>query len=500
VRQALQGTSLATASIVPVSARTGQGLPQVIAALEVCLAQRQPRPDLGRPRLPIDRVFTIAGFGTVVTGTLLDGQLALGQEVEVLPGGLRGRIRGLQTHKEKEQTAVPGSRTAVNLSGVDVSQVHRGDVLALPGVYQSTRLLDVRFRLLPGAAAPLRHGAQVKLFLGSAEALAHLRLLGVETLEPGQEAWLQLELRQPLVALRGDRYILRRPSPAETLGGGVVLDPQPRRHRRFDPAVLAHLESLQRGAPQEVLAAAFQALGLTSLRDATARSRLPAEAAGPALAQLLESGQLRLLEPGQPAPQADLLAVLVPTWQTLSQRAAQETGAFHAANPLRRGMPREALKSRLKLTTRPFNAAMRVWVQEGALEEHGVLVNRPGHQVRFTPVQQAAVERLLTAFAAAPFTPPSVKECQAQAGEEVYQALLDQHTLVQVSPEVVFRRADYEEMLRQVREHLASEGTLTVAQFRDRFQTSRKYALGFLEHLDTSGVTVREGDFRRAKH
>ncbi len=499
VRQALQGTVLADAPVVRVSARSGEGLPELVQALAACLAQRPPRPDLGRPRLPVDRVFTIAGFGTVVTGTLIDGQFKLGEEVELQPSGLRGRIRGLQTHKKKEQTAVPGSRTAVNITGIDVDQVHRGEVLAHPGAYRPARMLDVQFQLLRDASAPLRHGAALKFFTGSAEVQAHVRMLGADELKPGEEGWLQLELNQPLVALRGDRYILRRPSPSETLGGGVVIDPQPKRHRRFDAEILARLETLRRGSPAEVLTAAFQALGITSLKSALARSRLGAEPAAAAVAELLQNGELIQLEAGEPHPQADLLAALAADWQRESARAQREVQAYHRAYPLRRGMPREELKSRLKMPARPFNAAMRRWVQDGGLEEQGVLVCLPGHTIALSAQQQAGLERLLARFAASPYAPPSVKEAQAEIGEDVYQAAIDTGRLVQVSADVVFRQQDYAEMLRQVGEHFAGESTLTAAQFRDRFQTSRKYALAFLEHLDAAGRTVREGDFRRWK-
>jgi selenocysteine-specific elongation factor len=499
VRQALRGTVLADAPIVPVSARSGQGLPELVHALETCLVESPTRPDLGRARLPVDRVFTIAGFGTVVTGTLIDGPLKLGEEIELLPSGMRGRIRGLQTHKKKEQTAVPGSRTAVNISGLDVDQVRRGEVLAHPGKYRPARLLDVHFSLLADATSPLRHSSEVKLFIGAAEVLARVRLMGVEELKPGTEGWLQLELREPVVAVRGDRYILRRLSPSETLGGGAVIDPQPKRHRRFDPEVIAALESLWRGSPAEVLAQAFQALGAAPIKDAMARSRLPTDQAPEALQELLESGQLLALESGETAPQADLLAMLAAGWEEMCRNARRELENYHRSVPLRRGMPREELKSRLKIPARLFNAAMKLWLRQGLVEEESALLRLPGHSVHFSPPQQALVDRLLARFAAAPYTPPSVKEAQAECGEDLYQALLDLGRLVQVAPEVAFRRHDYDEMLRQVHAHFEQEPTLTVAQFRDRFNTSRKYALAFLEHLDIIGVTLREGDFRRKK-
>ncbi len=499
VRQAVHSTVLESAPIVPVSARHGQGLPDLVQALQACLEQRPPRADLGRARLPVDRVFTIAGFGTVVTGTLVDGVLKLGEEIELLPSRLRGRIRGLQTHKQKEQSAVPGSRTAVNITGLDVDQVRRGQVLAHPGKYRATRLMDVQFKLLPDAAYPLKHGSEVKFFAGSAEVLAHVRMLGVDELKPGEEGWLQLELREEVLAVRGDRYILRRPSPAETLGGGAVVDPHPKRHRRFVPAIIAGLESLRHGAPADVLAQAFQTLGAAPIKEAVTRSRLGADAAASALQELLDSGQLLLLDSGALSGQADLLAVLAPIWERDSQRARHEIDAYHRANPLRRGMPREELKSRLKLPNRLFNAAVKKWSAGGLLQENGALVQLPGYQVRFSPQQQASVDRLLARFAAAPYATPSVKETQADVGEDVYQALLDQGSLVQVAPEVVFRRQDFDAMLAQVRAHLEVEGALTVAQFRDRFNTSRKYALGFLEHLDAIGVTLRDGDYRRLR-
>ncbi|HNF95208.1 MAG TPA: selenocysteine-specific translation elongation factor, partial [Anaerolineales bacterium] len=235
IRHAVSGTVLKEAPILRVSARAGTGLKELTHALETLLQEKPARPDLSRPRLPIDRIFTMSGFGTVVTGTLRDGHLSVGDEVEILPSGLQGRIRGLQTHKKKEESAVPGSRTAVNVSGVDVEQIRRGDVLAHPGQYQSTRRIDVRFKALPDISKPLTHGDEVKFFVGASETVAIARLLGTEELKAGEEGWLQLELRDPIVALRGDRYILRRPSPGETLGGGAVVDHQPKgRHKRFD--------------------------------------------------------------------------------------------------------------------------------------------------------------------------------------------------------------------------------------------------------------------------
>ena len=234
IADTLRPTSLAGAPIVPVSARKRRGLAELLAVLEGVLAEIPPRRDLGRPRLPIDRVFTIQGFGTVVTGTLSDGRLRVGDEVEILPRGLKARIRGLQTHKQKVEVAVPGSRVAVNLAGVTLDELRRGDVVSLPGLFRPTRLLDAQLDLLPDAPRALRHNAGLDFFTAASEIPGHVRLLGVQELVPGASAWVQIALDEPTVIARNDRFVLRQPSPSLTIGGGTVLDPHPpRRLRRF---------------------------------------------------------------------------------------------------------------------------------------------------------------------------------------------------------------------------------------------------------------------------
>jgi len=502
VRRVLSGTVLENAPIVRVSARGGEGVAEIANALSECLAERPARPDLGRPRLPVDRAFTIAGFGTVVTGTLVDGQLSVGDEIEILPKGRHGRVRGLQSHKVKEQVAIPVSRTAVNITGVSVDQISRGDVVIHPGDYQANRRMDVNFRLLPDASQPLEHNTEVKLFIGSAEVMARVRLLGSEDLHPGEQGWLQLELRQPVVAVRGDRYILRRPSPGETLGGGSIVDPHPgRRHKRFAKGVIERLEALAQGRPADVLMHALMASGVAPMRQVVARSNLESKAVVAALNELIKSGQLMQIEDqgGEVTVDSDKLVAGKGYWDQISAKAIQEVENYHNLYPLRSGMPREELKSRLKVQTKWFNALLNKLVNDGDLEESGPLVYIPGHQVRFTPQQEKAVQMLLVRFQNSPYAPPSLKDSLAEVGDDLYNALVDLGRLVPVSPEVVFRREDYERLVEEVQRLLEVNGTITAAQVRDHFNTSRRYVLAFLEHLDAIGVTVREGDVRRLK-
>ncbi|TMF47895.1 MAG: selenocysteine-specific translation elongation factor [Chloroflexi bacterium] len=257
IAEQLQPTSLAGSAILPISAYTGQGLPVLVAELERILNEAQERQNIARPRLPIDRVFTMTGFGTVVTGTLLDGAFKVGQEVEILPPGIKTRVRGLQTHRHAVEAANPGSRVAINLANVPRTGLQRGDVVALPGQFQQTMLIDARIQLLPDAARPLAHNTQVDFYTGSQEVPASVRLLDVEELKPGESAWAQLRLRRPAVMARRDRFILRLSSPSMTIGGGEVIDVHPRYHRRFQAAILNTLETLERGSPDELVLAAL---------------------------------------------------------------------------------------------------------------------------------------------------------------------------------------------------------------------------------------------------
>ncbi|OGN91521.1 MAG: selenocysteine-specific translation elongation factor [Chloroflexi bacterium RBG_13_48_10] len=501
ISSSVKNTVLQNAPIVRVSSRTHQGIPELLRSLDDCLQNRPPRPDLGRPRLPVDRVFTMAGFGTVVTGTLSDGSLHTGDDVVILPSGLHTRIRGLQTHHRKEDTAIPGSRTAINLTGINIEQVKRGDVIAYPGSYQPSQRIDVRFRLLPDVIQPLKHDTQVKIFHGAAEILSRVRLLGSNELMPGEEGWLQLELKEPLITIRGDRYILRRPSPGETLGGGIVVDPHPkRRHKRFSNEELASLETLARGTPAEIFFQALNALSIASLQDVTVRANLDINDSNNAARELIELGQVIALENDTRDAISPLtLLTSKAYWDQINHQILQIMDDYHKNHPLRRGISREELKSRLKFSSRFYNAILRMIVSAGALEEHGSLIQRVGHSIRFNPQQQRAADGLLARFIASPFSPPTSKECLAEVGEDIYTALLDLGLIIYIPPDVVFRKQDYELMLSEVISLLKSRGTITAAEVRDHFNTSRRYVLALLEYLDTQGITVREGDIRRLK-
>jgi len=497
-------TTLAGSPIIPCSSITGLGLPELLAALDSAVEAAPPRRDLGRPRLPIDRVFTMAGFGSVVTGTLQEGHLRTGQDVEVLPRGLRARVRGLQAHRHAIDEGVAGGRLAVNLSGVARGDLRRGDVVTLPGMFQPTAALDVRLDVLPSAPRAMLHNAQVEFYLGSAEVSAHVALLDQDELEPGETGWAQIRLAHPLVAAREDRFIVRSPSPSLTIGGGVVVDPFPRRHRRHDPVALAWLATLADGAPEDIVLAMLR--GQPGIRRASAHL---GNYGGRELAELT-----RLVSMPTPVVERALSTMVArervvvagsyyfaaDQWQRLATDARRLVEDYHQQFALRAGMPREEWRSRLQLTPREATEALARFTAAGALDElrsgRGVFVRVPGYTLRLTSQQQQAVDAMLARFHQEPFAPPTRPEVEEALGAEVTALLIEQGTLVRLNDAVLLERAAYIEALRRVMAHLATHESLTVADARDLLATTRKYMLALFEHTDERRYTVRRGDDR----
>ena len=491
-------SSLGQSPIVRVSAKTGEGLDELVTSLQSILQEIPLRKDRGAPRLPIDRIFTIAGFGTVVTGTLLDGTFTVGDSVEIHPGGSKGRIRGLQTHKEKLDHALQGSRVAMNISGLEVDDVERGEVVIKPGSYKTTTMIDVHFRLLADADHVMRHNQEVKLYTGAAQRIAKVRLLGRDALNPGEEGWLQLLLAIPVIIIRGDRFILRRPSPSSTLGGGVVADAHPkRRHRLKDHAVIEQLEAFLRGTPATVLQRTLEGMGPAPLSDALKEAGISDEDAEKAIRELILNGELISLNESELSVESSSLVMGKNTWLTIVDRIRKILADYHRANPLQIGMPIEELRSKMEVETKLATFLLEEAVKDGTVVIVTGYVSLKDHRVQLEDNEKRVVDQLLLKFDSNPYAPPSIKETKQEIGDDLARFLLESGSLVQVSEDVIFKTDTYDEMVEKVTEDLKEKGTITVADVRDKFQTSRKYALALMEHLDAVGVTVRDGDLRR---
>ncbi|MFN3974958.1 MAG: selenocysteine-specific translation elongation factor, partial [Dehalococcoidia bacterium] len=402
VARLLEGTILENAPIIAVSALTGQGIDNLKATLDCLLNQTPRRPDLGRPRLPIDRAFMMPGFGTVVTGTLVDGSLAVGMEVELVLLGRRARVRGLQRHRQRVDSISPGSRAAVNLAGVEYQEIHRGEVLTIPGWLNPTTLVDVHLRAARWAPQPLRHNMGVTFHTGTAEVLGRLRLLDADTLEANQAGWAQVHLAAPVAVVRGDPFIVR--SSQHTLGGGTVVDAHPQRHRRRHPPTLELLAILTRGSPEETIRAVLASPLPRAPQALSRETGLPLEQVAAALASLRSKGTVIALT--APPGQGEWV-IGREGWEALRGQALSTLQAFHAHYPLRKGMPKEDLRTRLGLDGGPFSAALSTLVSEGVVAEAGALVRLASHTPRLTPQQEVAARAFLQALEAAPYAPPS---------------------------------------------------------------------------------------------
>lgn len=476
----LAGSRLAGAPIVRVCAPSGEGIEELKCAIDTALEATPPKRDLGRPRLPIDRAFTIQGFGVVVTGTLIDGPLAVGQEVELQPGGIRPRVRGLQRHRTKVDRLEPGTRAAVNLSGIRVEDVRRGMVLALPGSVAPARVLDVRLRATPMLAHPLAHDAGITVLCATAESEARLRLLDRDALVAGEEAWAQLVLDEPIPALPRDHCVVRTPN--ETVAGGIIVAVNARRHRRNHAQALEALARLLEGTPEERLLDVLLS-GPASSAELSRRSGTEPAVVEAAISALARGGAISIA--GDRA---------VATGWLNSQQVALGTavGSYLQANPLRLAAPREHVRSALRLDPAAFDLVVSHAVAQGALAEVGAGLAPPGYTPALTAAEQREVDAFLSTLRAGRYSPPTDR----LPAPPLLAYLAESGRVVDTGAGVVFDAGVFNEMLERTRAHIASNGAITLAEVRDLFETSRKYAQAFLEHLDALHITRRSGDVR----
>ncbi|MBN1160505.1 MAG: selenocysteine-specific translation elongation factor [Dehalococcoidales bacterium] len=484
VEELIASTTIAGAPVVAVSALTGEGLPELLSAIDAQLDKTEPRKDLGRPRLPIDRIFTIAGAGTVVTGTLIDGTLTVGQEVEIVPSGLKSRIRGLQTHKSKEEVASPGSRVAANLVGVNTAQLARGDVVTVPGWLKPAGLVTANLKLIDYLKRPLRHGAQVSFHTLAAEAMAKVRLLEGDELKPGQSMWAQLALEKPLAIINGDRFIIR--SPMETLGGGGIVDIRTKRLRRNRPDIIANLKDREGGTAEELIMALLEARQPLELTSLAAQGNISKDEAQGTTDSLI--GQGRVIAIGE---RERRLLFTASGWKDLTEKVLSALRDYHKKYPMRPGMPRAESATRLKLGSNIAPVLDNLVKQGNIVEEAGNL-RLPSHAVSLTPTQQGKIDAFLKSLEASPFAPPS----DLIPEPDLLNLLVAQGKAVRVSDNVVFSAKAYNEMVEKITAQIRSKGKITLGEVRDMFGTSRKYVQALLEYLDREKITKRVGDDR----
>ena len=500
VRTHVEGTFLEGKPVFTVSAYTGQGIPELRQALKE-LVQKAAEKNMRTPfRLPIDRVFSVDGFGTVVTGTLIEGSVSNGDMAEILPGGVQARVRNLQVHDRDVETAYAGQRVAINLAGVKKADLGRGDVIARPGSVRTSLMLDARLQNLKNSQRTILSGSQVHLYHGSAVRLCKVVLLDRDALQPGESCYAQLRLTEEIAAKRGDRFVIRFYSPLETIGGGVVLDDLPRRHKRGDQAVLEALAIRESGSGDDQLVQLVAEHGhsLPTLEKLAAPQNLDREELGRSLEELASAGKVL-----QPLPGRYLAAsVFDAIWDSCRGLLEQ----YHRQNPLHAGMKVAELRQKLLKNTDQAvaDAILAALAREGKIKAVADRYALADFAVHLTKRQSAIREKLLQTYRKAGLEVPGLDEViasfpPAEQGDcrQVVESLVSGGGLVMLTPQLCLHSQVYAQVCDKTRDFMAEHQELTLAEFRDLLGTSRKYALAVLEYYDKNKILKKDGDVRR---
>lgn len=493
IKEEVSNTSLAGCPMIRFSSKTGEGIDELRKFLGDLAIKNKPQSAFLSPRLAIDRVFSIAGFGTVVTGTLLNGSFRVGDEVEISPSEIRTRIRGIQTHNKKVETAQPGSRTALNLSGVEKADIRRGDVICKPGQVKATNRMDVSVRLISRAGVSIHHNDFVKLFVGTAVRNARIRLLEKNVLNPGDEGLLQIETEESISVRDGDHYIIRKASPSITLGGGKVLDMHPSgRYKLKDVNKIGGLMRKFTGDSGQLILAELQTL--KTVNQLVKRLTLEETEVEKRLNLLLGENAIVSV----PASNTENIKAFIRSdiWTSLMERVISVLDEKHTRYPHRKGFRIDELEGTVSQSGVPLRVVLDSLVSQGRISESHHLIHLREVKPVYSPLQEKNKTQLWGMIDAAPFSPPDPQRMREILGLDLYNALVEGGDLVKVSDDVVFRESEILEMKKYVEQQFTNGQTITVAGFRDRFSTSRKYALAFLEYLDRQKITRRLGDER----
>lgn len=501
VAQYLEGSFLDGVPIVGVSSQTKEGIDELIAAIDDLAAVVEERAAGGPFRLPADRVFTMHGFGTVITGTALDGVVEVGQEVMVYPQELTTRVRGLQVHNEEVNQARRGQRTAMNLQGLERAEIKRGDVVAEIDALSPSFWMDIQADALPDIPRPLKHRSPVRFHSGTAEIMGRLMLLDRDELLPGGSALCQVRVDDPIALMAGDRYVLRSYSPVFTIAGGIILHPHPGRHKRNRPEIIADLKTLQMGEPAEKLMVHTRLAGEAGVSVDQLRRlvNMPAKQLNSAVKDMLSKRELVRFD----KEAGRMLAATV--WSDLQDKALALVGDYHQANPLKPGMGREELRQRLTRNddAKLFNHLIQKLTADDRLVKDKDLLRLADHKVRLAEDQSALRKRLENAYLKGGLTPPTLKEINqnedASQVMELIKVLVSEGVLVKVKQELYYNAEVLDQLKDRLTEYLMANERIGAPQFKEMTGLSRKFLIPLLEYFDIIRLTIRVGDERQLR-
>jgi selenocysteine-specific elongation factor len=500
VREFLKGSFLEKSPILRVSSYTGQGIPELIQNLRESVARVGQKDDGAIFRLPIDRCFTMKGFGTVVTGTLIAGRVQKEEEVEIFPSQRPVRVRGIQVHGHAAGEARAGQRTALNLQGIDVAEAQRGMVLTVPGLFAPTPMFDCHLELLPSAPNAIESRKRIRFHVGTAELMGYLVLLGQDRLQPGASAFVQIRLEEPTFALPGDRFIVRQYSPMITIGGGEILDAMPEKHRRTDKTVVEKLRVLKEGTTDDRIMAAIEEAGLQAIelsRVAARRGLLPARVRE-SLSGLVKAGRIRVLS------ENPYVVVSAAAFKEATDAARAAVKRFHETNPLVQGIGREELKARL--FSDASNLLFQAVLDRLAADKQIVLaqdvIYEFGRKVTLKANEERMRDQLGERFRALGLQVPSADEIidalklDRNTARKIIQLMLKENALVKISEEMIVERKAIDKLIADVKALKLKNPKFGVGEFKNLTGVTRKHAIPLLEYLDRQRVTRRMGDER----
>ncbi len=498
VRDFVKGTFLEKSSLVPVSSRTGENLPVLIQELARLAGEVTPKSSNGILRLPIDRVFTMKGFGTVITGTLLSGTISVDQEVEILPKGIKTKVRGIQTHNQAVQRSVAGQRTAVNLQGVEKDLLTRGDTIVSAGFFAPTKSLDAKLGLLAQAPRGLKTGSRIRFYNSTQEAIGRVALLGTNELAPGHDAYVQFRFERPVIVQQDDRYIIRFYSPMETLGGGMILNPHPRRHRQATmQESLKNLGILEHGTIEERLALFISGKGLAGMEEAEAIGTIAADKQD-VIAALASLAQKKT------ALRVDNLYVHSTQLIALEKKALYIIGKYHEEHPLKSGLEKEELKGMLRMRMSPkvLNVTIDGLIKKKQVETDGSRLRLPGFKAAVGKDQSVVKDRIVEAIRKGGSQPPLREEIPAllniteKDARDLLKLLAEEGRTVRINDSLHLDKDIIEKIRTDLKKYLGDKKEITMAEFRDLAKTSRKFAVPIMEYFDSQKLTQRVGDKR----
>jgi selenocysteine-specific elongation factor len=503
VGEFVRNTFLESAPVIAVSSATGQGLPDFVRSLDDICGQIPERRQSGLFRLPVDRVFTMKGFGTVITGTLIAGKVSVGDPIMLYPSKITSKVRGVQVHGTSVPAAAAGMRTAINFQGLDKAQVNRGDTLAIPNTLKSSHMVDVTLNYLPANSKKMKTRTRVRFHSGTSEIMGIVVLLDRQELTPGDSAVAQIRLEAPVSLIRDDRYVLRSYSPVRTIGGGRIINPIPGKHKPNKKEVLEYLCVLTEDDPERILQAQIQAAGYDgcTFSDLRLMVNLPDKQLEQALQGLLSR---------QAVIQTDKESrtfIHQETFTAVQEQIKTCLTTYHAKNPLKPGIPREELKSKLPaaIEGKTFLIALQQLTKSGAVATEEDTVRVADHKVALAADQQTLQNRILSALETAQLSPPYFKElCQSlnvatHQGKEVLDVLIGDGQVVKIKEDLYYDRRALEKLKQKLVDFLVANEEITTPQFKDMAGASRKFVIPLIEYFDSTQVTIRVGDIRKLR-